>query len=221
MKTQLVLGLVFGLLISSSAGAAFVAPDNAVALVGGDYGGYHDVGNLIDGSGLSVHNETGVLAGTIDANDNTAFYPTILNQTGTLNFTFNAPLNISGFYLWSAVHQGSQTNRGIQDFTLEFFNGANSLGVTSLMTATQYATNQPTYGSESFSGFYFTDVTGVNLNVLSNYGDGFYYSAHEVGFDTVSAVPVPAAVWLFGSGLIGLFGLRRKKSISSAGVKGA
>jgi len=212
MKNKPALGLllVFGILISSSAGAAFVSPDNAIALIGGDYGGYHDVGNLIDGSGLDIHNETGVLPGTIDANNNTAFYPAFKNTTGTLNFTFNSPLNISGFYLWSAVHMGKLTNRGIKDFTLEFFNGSSSLGQTSLMTATQYETDQPTYGSESFGGFNFTGVTGVNLNVLSNYGDGYYYSAHEVGFNTVSAVPVPAAVWLFASGLIGLLGVRRK-----------
>ena len=35
----------------------------------------------------------------------------------------------------------------------------------------------------------------------------------EVWFDnvSVSAVPVPAAVWLFGSGLIGLAGFARRK----------
>lgn len=32
---------------------------------------------------------------------------------------------------------------------------------------------------------------------------------------TVSQVPVPAAVWLFGSGMLGLAGLRRKKSVTS------
>ena len=52
-----------------------------------------------------------------------------------------------------------------------------------------------------------------------------WYSTNQYGFDyaslngiistnvTVSAVPVPAAVWLFGSGLLGLIGIsRRKKS---------
>jgi hypothetical protein len=35
------------------------------------------------------------------------------------------------------------------------------------------------------------------------------------GSKTVSNVPIPAAVWLFGSGLIGVFGLSRRKSISA------
>ena len=37
----------------------------------------------------------------------------------------------------------------------------------------------------------------------------FLYSIDDI---TVSAVPVPAAVWLFGSGLIGLIGLARRKA---------
>jgi len=42
-------------------------------------------------------------------------------------------------------------------------------------------------------------------------GTGVYYD--NLGFAEVSAVPVPAAVWLFGSGLLGLVGVaRRRKS---------
>jgi len=36
------------------------------------------------------------------------------------------------------------------------------------------------------------------------------------GTVTVNAVPVPAAVWLFGSGLIGMIGIARKRSVSHA-----
>jgi len=43
---------------------------------------------------------------------------------------------------------------------------------------------------------------------------GGYYG-NQVVFDpavvNVSAVPVPAAIWMFGSGLLGLFGFARKK----------
>ena len=38
-----------------------------------------------------------------------------------------------------------------------------------------------------------------------------YFSAWAVQSGDVSAVPVPAAVWLFGSGLIGLVGFARRK----------
>ena len=31
-------------------------------------------------------------------------------------------------------------------------------------------------------------------------------------FDSMSAVPVPAAVWLFGSGILGLAGFTKRKS---------
>jgi hypothetical protein len=53
---------------------------------------------------------------------------------------------------------------------------------------------------------------------------GEYFAAHIAGFDTEtyitsakfagsSPVPVPAAAWLFGSGLIGLIGIARRKII--------
>ncbi len=53
-----------------------------------------------------------------------------------------------------------------------------------------------------------------------NFGGGSQGSGGKEDFDDfawvvrsgdVSAVPVPAAVWLFGSGLIGLLGLARRK----------
>ena len=53
--------------------------------------------------------------------------------------------------------------------------------------------------------FYFSrpgQIPGLNTNTV------------EISFDNivVSAVPIPSAVWLFGSGLIGLIGLARRKA---------
>ena len=50
----------------------------------------------------------------------------------------------------------------------------------------------------------------VPLGDPSGFG-GTHYFLHLEG--TVSAVPVPAAFWLFGSGLIGLMGFARRKKI--------
>lgn len=57
------------------------------------------------------------------------------------------------------------------------------------------------------SGFYLRDATGINDvgQILAKGSDSRYYLL------TPSAVPVPAAAWLFGSGLFGLVGARRLK----------
>ena len=52
----------------------------------------------------------------------------------------------------------------------------------------------------------------VPLGDASGFG-GVPYALHMTGHVGTSAIPVPAAVWLFGSGLLGLVGVaRRKKS---------
>ena len=69
-------------------------------------------------------------------------------------------------------------------------------------TATEYASdtnNAWVFGMHSGYQYYLDKATG--------------YAAWAVRSGDVSAVPVPAAVWLFGSGLLGLIGVvRRKKS---------
>ena len=99
--------------VSFSVDAAFFTADNAVAFAGGDLGGFYDVGNIIDGSGLNVHDETGELPGNIDSNFGTAFYSGHGNTTGTINFTFNAQVDIETFYLWQAVHAGFPAYSGL------------------------------------------------------------------------------------------------------------
>ena len=59
--------------------------------------------------------------------------------------------------------------------------------------------------SESGTGLYSFSVYGQNASEAGDFS--FDYSL-QIG---VSAVPVPAAVWLFGSGLIGLVSVARRK----------
>lgn len=50
--------------------------------------------------------------------------------------------------------------------------------------------------------------SGDSVTGVDSFGLGFDATWD---FSTYSVVPFPAAVWLFGSGLIGLFGLARRK----------
>lgn len=63
--------------------------------------------------------------------------------------------------------------------------------------------------SAEFTGIFKNDMPRITLVQLDASGDGSW------GIDNIeygsSAVPVPAAAWLFGSGLIGLVGVARRR----------
>lgn len=69
-------------------------------------------------------------------------------------------------------------------------------------SATEYAPNTST-------AWFFNSYDGGQINY--NKTTGFYAWAVHSGDVGASTVPVPAAVWLFGSGLVGLIGLARRK----------
>lgn len=62
-----------------------------------------------------------------------------------------------------------------------------------------------------FTGFNLSSINGVRIVV----GDGYDLANSAVpsfvGAYSVAAVPIPATLWLFGSGLVGLAGLLRRK----------
>ena len=56
---------------------------------------------------------------------------------------------------------------------------------------------------------------GFNTTATNYENSGVFYDnicfSNDGGASCVSAVPVPAAIWLFGSGLLGLVGMARRK----------
>ncbi len=81
----------------------------------------------------------------------------------------------------------------------------------------------PTTNSDDweFSSLTFTapgNANSLDLLIFKPFGDSFGHA--YPGLDSVdlslASVPVPAAVWLMGSGLIGLMGFRKKKVLDSA-----
>lgn len=79
----------------------------------------------------------------------------------------------------------------------------------------------PAGGSSTFSLGLFSDESGLNplltadgtLYTLSLMNDGTASSQILANDVSVTPTPIPAAAWLFGSGLTGLVGLRRKMQI--------
>jgi hypothetical protein len=73
-------------------------------------------------------------------------------------------------------------------------------------------------GSSTFSLGLFSDENGLNpllttdgtLYTISLMNDGTASTQILANQATVTPTPIPAAAWLFGSGLMGLIGLRRK-----------
>lgn len=80
------------------------------------------------------------------------------------------------------------------------------LGGDSVNFASETGSATLTCGVDCANGDSFTldYAAHVSLNDPSGFG-GVYWNIHLEG--TISSIPVPAAVWLFGSGLVGLAGV--------------
>jgi len=152
----------------------------------------------IDASSSSIH-RTGGIAGVND----------IMLVSGSFNLT-QVPFSLDGwdqliFEDINIVVAGP----GISPLTTPLpadalYNGSifeNSLVCIGVICPTDNV--RGTYDGTNFS---------MNRFYSDSFIDGFNYEITING--SVSAVPVPAAVWLFGSGLIGLFGISRRKQMT-------
>jgi len=89
----------------------------------------------------------------------------------------------------------------------------------SAYNSTSYGFDDKEFSIDYFiSGALFSSLFSDNMaNVFVDFGSGMnafssaYYSSVSLAYnDGVSAVPVPAAIWFMGSGLLGLMGFSRK-----------
>lgn len=118
----------------------------------------------------------------------------------TLTLTFDSAVNISGFhfldlYKVSGTEQATVVIDGNSLFTVDATQGAGVGGYAVSVINSMIGTTI-VFTAESNSG--------VQDNTDNNYG---------LAGVNVSAVPIPAAAWLFVSGLLGLVGYSRKKAV--------
>lgn len=124
------------------------------------------------------------MSGSVDANGNISFDPT--GRMGVGQFTYAA----FGGQLWNT---GSTFTSGNQFNTVADLTG-NALAIDGTAVIVSASNVGAAWGG--FEGTPYTEVFSLDF---SN------------GTIIPSAVPVPAAVWLFGSGLIGLVGFAKRK----------
>ena len=171
----------------------------------------------------------------VDGNAATFTYGAVLANDSVLGASFDNAWDVSNVDLTlllvgSNLHTGTVSLFGGSggtseeaDFSLLPYDGTNFFGYTgfnSVSGPSTSAAGSTTLGifaltidlADTF-GAGFGDFTGVQLQVTgANGASGFYDAAPSlIGVTSSAVVPVPAAVWLFGSGLIGLVGVARRK----------
>jgi hypothetical protein len=176
----------------------------------------------VDGSAGSK--TTGASGGVEDLNINVDLL-SILGLESLLeldNVTLSSSAEITGDYGSMTASGGANItslNLSIlgQDIQVNANAGANSfidLNALGLIGATLILNEQIADCSDSFCSMT-VNALRLSLNGLAGLFDTDIIIGHayaEMSAENISAVPVPAAVWLFGSAMVGLAGFSRRKT---------
>lgn len=152
--------------------------------------------NGVDGVGGSILNQTASFG--VDAHSGTDFlaFNSEIGTGTTELLSFSSSITVNSFEIYAAGGQNPAT------FLLEAFDAGNNLLANDTITTTDW-------------GLLSVAAPGISNIELTQTGTGTNntWVYDDIAFNTVNTVPLPAAVWLFGTGLLGLIGMaRRKKS---------
>ena len=202
---------ILGIALSS---AAFTLPTQAQLV---------NVAEILQGSGVTIVETTGfdpfteIPVGEYQVTNNSdldIFAFAVSNNNGVFPYTNNNALiglwdtntiNVETWY--STIVPDADYNlvslSSFGDFT-DFFNFGDTVLLYFINDGGPIASGSATI----------TDTFMFSPNIPYSTGVVFGTGANGNAAIAVSAVPVPAAVWLFGSGLIGLVGVARRKTAS-------
>jgi hypothetical protein len=171
----------------------------SVNLTGSNYAGLTWEPGL---SGGGYNSNTGEWATPTETSSNPIGSRNVINYWGALSLgiSFDSTVDVNGAYF---AMQGSSGNSTTGVRAHGYLNGVET-SVTNWFTDID-ATN-------SWFDMNLTNVDRVVIESQAVINGGGWYGMDNFTYnEAVSAVPVPAAVWLFGSGIIGLVGFSRRK----------
>lgn len=154
--------------------------------------------------------------------------PVLLSQGSSKSFSISyaVPGTITSAILWlKAVDDNYYgNNHCTPNCTDGFFNdGSDKASITSIEgnAVALGAVEIDAYGYYSFGNitqYLLSGSSPLSATVKATLGDFWYKNARiDINYD-LKPVPVPAAVWLFGSALLGLTGIKRKSGKLAASM---
>ena len=157
-----------------------------------EYGGYDDW-RLPSANLINVTNPCGANDGSCDYGYN--------NTTSELGHMYYNNLENQGRY---DTNNNLQSNFGATNSIFTDGNSGNTVSILNIQEGFYWLDEE--LSCFTSSAWLFNVGDGLQYHFIKNYS----YHSWAVRDGDVSAVPVPAAVWMFGSALIGLAGVKRK-----------
>ncbi len=136
----------------------------------------------------------------LDAVAHTISSPLVLTlDPGTYTVT---PIGVADGGAYNAWSAWNDPDRWVNNYSLS----SSEFEAYTMQDGVEYTTDTMALANALSTSFTLTSTTDVNFYIWDS-----YYLDNLGGISlNISSVPVPAAAWLFGSGLIGLIGVARR-----------